>query len=89
MSTSRLKRTKVSISYGTTCGINVKYDAKGGAGTKFLITDGEVPPHVVLIDAIGQLARITAIYGYEDAALEEFLRKRDEVFEIRRQEGLK
>ena len=70
MSTSKLKRTKVSISYGTTGGSGIKYDAKGGTGTKHPITGEEVPPHLALIDAIGQLARISVLFGFEDAALE-------------------
>lgn len=89
MSTLKLKRTKISISYGTTGGSGMKYDAKGGTGTKHPITGEEVPPHLALIDAIGQLARISVIFGFEDAALETFTRQRDEACERRKQEVVK
>ena len=87
MSTSKLKRTKISISFGTTSGSGLKYDAKGGTGTKNLITGEEVPPHQALIDAMGLLARISVLFGFEDAALEKFTSQRDEVLERRKQLG--
>ena len=84
MNTPKLKRTKISISYGMTNGSGLKYDAKGGAGTKHPITGEEVPPHIVLIDAIGQLSRASVMFGFEDAALEVFTTQRDEALEQRK-----
>lgn len=89
MNTSELKRTKISIIYGAASGSGMKYDVKGGTGTKHPITGEEVPPHHALIDAIGHLARISVVFGFEAHALEVFTRERDEILGRRKQEAVK
>ena len=87
MSAATLKRTKVSIHYTTSDGFSLKYEAKGGTGTKNLKTGQEVPAHLILIDAIGQLSRTAAMFGFEEEALAEFNKQRDDVLEWRKQGG--
>jgi hypothetical protein len=78
-----LKRTRVLIAYTSSEGYRAEWNAKAGAGSKNLSTGEEVPPKHALLEGLEELARLTALFGFEDEALEQFNAARRRVFEWR------
>jgi hypothetical protein len=76
----KLKRTSVTIKYTASDGYRseVNYSNTGRMGT-------QPPPELPLIEALEELARLTALFGFEDRALEAFNGARQRVAEWRAQ----
>ena len=72
MANPTLKRTSVQIKYSSSDGFRFEYGAKAGTGTKHRVTGEEVPPQLALLDALEELARLTALFGFEAEALKKF-----------------
>lgn len=68
MEDPKLKKTSVKIIYSANDGYRAECEYKGGQGTKHLKTGEEVPPQEALIDALTELARLTALFGFENEA---------------------
>lgn len=79
----KLKRTLVRIDYTSDDGYRADFTAKAGTGSKHRVTGEEVPPEKALLGAVEELARLTALFGFEDQALERFNDARQRVFEWR------
>lgn len=79
----KLTRTNVQIKYSSSDGFRCEYGAKAGKGSTNLRTGEEVPPQHALLEALGELARLTALFGFEAEALEEFNGARQRVAEWR------
>ena len=75
MADPTLKRSSVSIRYSASDGYRyeVGYSNTPRMGVK-------PPPERPLLDALEELARLTALFGFEDKALEVFNSARDRVF---------
>jgi hypothetical protein len=78
-----LKRTNVVIKYAASDGYQAEFTARGGEGTAHRVTGEPVPPQRALIAALQELARLTALFGFEDEALEAFTDARQRVAEWR------
>jgi hypothetical protein len=78
-----LKRTTVVIKYTSSDGYRAELTTKGGEGTAHRVTGEPVPPQRALISALEELARLTALFGFEDEALEAFTGARQRVAEWR------
>ena len=85
MSNPTLTRTRVVVAYTASDGFRAEFGAKGGIGTKHRVTGMCVPPEHALIAGLEELARITALFGFEDAALEAFNAARQRVFDWRKE----
>lgn len=68
MEDPKLKRTSVQIKYTSTDGFLAEFSAKAGTGTKHRVTGEEVPPQHALIAGSEELARLTALFGFEAEA---------------------
>ena len=68
MADPKLKRTSVQIKYTSSDGYRAEFGGKAGEGSKNLRTGEEVPPQHALIAGLEELARITALFGFEDEA---------------------
>lgn len=79
----KLTRTSVQIKYSSSDGFRFEYGAKAGTGTKHRVTGEEVPSQHALLEALGELARLTALFGFEAEALKEFNGARQRVAEWR------
>lgn len=85
----KLKRTRVSIAYTSTDGYRMEYDARGGTGTRHRVTGQEVLPEKALLGALEELARITALFGFEDQALEVFTTARERIAKFKQSKATK
>lgn len=65
MADPTLKRTSVQIKYTSSDGYRFEFSAKAGAGSRNLSTGEEVPPQYALIEAIEEMARLCALFGFE------------------------
>lgn len=65
-----LKRTSVVIKYTASDGYRAEFGAKGGVGSTNRVTGEPVPPQKALIAAFEELARLTALFGFEAEARE-------------------
>jgi len=81
MSDPKLKRTRVEISYGSYDGYRQTLTAKGGTGSIRPSTGQEVEPEIALLAGLEELARLTALFGFEDEALAKFNCARQKVAE--------
>lgn len=70
MADPKLKRTSVQIRYTSSDGYRSEFGAKAGEGSKNLKTGEDVPPQHALIEALGELARLAALFGFEAEARE-------------------
>lgn len=68
MNDPKLKRTSVQIKYTSTDGFSAEFVGKAGAGTRHRVTGEEVPPQRALIAGFEELARLTALFGFESEA---------------------
>lgn len=68
MADPKLKRTSVQIKYTSSDGYRAEFVAKSGDGIKSLKTGDEVPAQHALIAAFEELARLTALFGFESEA---------------------
>lgn len=68
MADPKLKRTSVQIKYTSSDGYRAEFGSKAGTGTKHQVTGKEIPPQHALISAFEELARITALFGFEAEA---------------------
>lgn len=80
MSDPKLKCTSVVIKYTADDGYKSELMCKGGDGTTAL-----VPPEKALLAGLEELARLTALFGFEDQALEVFTEARSRVAEWKSQ----
>jgi hypothetical protein len=78
-----LKRTLVRIDYTSSDGYRADAQFKGGTGSKHRVTGEEILPEKALLGALEELARLTALFGFEDQAMEKFNGARQRVFEWR------
>lgn len=81
MADPKLARTSVVIKYTGDDGYRYEMTAKAGKGSVNHRTGGEVPPQKALLDALQELARITALFGFEKEAQQVFEDARIAVFE--------
>lgn len=81
MSDPVLISTKVVIYHLASDGYRAEWTAKAGKGTNHRVTGEKVPPQTALLSALEELARITALYGFQDEALELFNAARKRVLE--------
>lgn len=81
MSDPKLRRTTVVIGYAANDGYRSELKMKGGIGTKHAVTGEPVPPEHALIEGLEELARLTALFGFEADALEAFNGARQRVAE--------
>lgn len=72
MADPTLKRTSVVIKYTSSDGYRMSFEAKGGTGIAHRLTGEQVPPQHAFLAAVGELARMTALFGFEDEAKTEF-----------------
>ena len=79
MSDPTLKRTSVAIKYTASDGYRMEFTGKGGTGTVHRVTGEQVPPKRAFLEAVGELARIATIFGFEAEAKVEFERAVDAV----------
>jgi cob(I)alamin adenosyltransferase len=79
MSDPTLKKTSVKISYASSDGHRMTFTANGGKGTTHQRTGEEVPPQSAFIEAVAQLARLTALFGYQDEALAAFTKAQKDI----------
>lgn len=84
MSDPTLKKTSVQIGYTSSDKYRMVWTAKAGTGSKNAKTGEEVPPQHALIAGLEELARLTALFGFENEAFEAFNGARDRVAEWRR-----
>lgn len=82
MADPTLKRTNVQINYTASDGYRAECGYKAGA--KDPVTGDCSPPEDALLEALEELARLTALFGFEDQALERFNAARARVFEWRK-----
>lgn len=68
MADPTLKRTSVQIKYTGSDGYRAEWTAKGGEGTAHRKTGEQVPPQNALVAAFEELARLTALFGFENDA---------------------
>ena len=66
--TTALKRISVQIKYSSSDGYRAEFGTKGGEGSVHLTTGEPVPPQYALIAALEELARLTALFGFEAEA---------------------
>jgi hypothetical protein len=71
MSYPTLVKTKVVFSYTASDGYRMEFGAKAGKGSKD-VHGNEVAPELAYLDALEELARLTALFGFEDQAKERF-----------------
>jgi hypothetical protein len=83
MADPTLKRTSVQINYTSSDGYRMAFGTKAGSGSKHRVTGVEVPPEEALLAALEELARLTALFGFEDEATRRFQCARAAVFEWR------
>lgn len=81
MSDPKLRRTTVVVRYAANDGFCSELKMKGGIGTKQALTGKPVPPEQALIEGLEELARLTALFGFEAEALEAFNGARQRVAE--------
>lgn len=83
MSDPTLKRSSVTINYTASDGhrVEVNYSNRGRMGCN-------PPPEGPLLDAIGELARIAALFGYADQAAQRVVAAKERVDEWRIARGL-
>lgn len=70
MTDPTLKRTSVQIKYTSSDGFRAEFGGKAGTGTRHRVTGEEVPPQNALIAGFEELARLTALFGFESEARE-------------------
>lgn len=68
MADPTLKRTSVRIKYTGSDGYRAEFSTKGGTGSVNFKSGEEVPPQAALIFALEELARLTALFGFEAEA---------------------
>lgn len=71
------------------CSVAVRYRADDGynSSVEFRVDcrrTKEIPPERPFIDAIEELARLTALFGFDEEALKAFNEARERVFEWRK-----
>jgi hypothetical protein len=76
-----LVRTSVQIKYGSSDRYRLEFDARGGKGTAHARTGQPIAPEHALLAGLEELARITALFGFEDEALNAFNKARGRVAE--------
>lgn len=82
-----LTRSSVTISYASSDGFSSGFSCKAGKGCQHEGADGPVPPETALITGLAELARLTALFGFEDRALEAFNTARERVARWRKETG--
>jgi hypothetical protein len=80
MSNPTLVKTKIIFGYTASDGYRMEYGAKAGKGSKN-IRGEEVPAEAAFLDALEELARLTALFGFENQAKERFESARARVAE--------
>ena len=83
MNDPTLKRTTVHIRYTASDGYRSEFSADVAPGSKNLKTGEPVPPQMALLIGLRELARLTALFGFQDDALREFNEARSAVSEWR------
>lgn len=83
MADPTLKRTSVVLKYTASDGYRSEFEAKGGTGTKHLVTCEEVPPEKALLAGLAELSRILTLFGMEVEAQKVFGEARQAVHEWR------
>lgn len=83
MADPTLARTRVTIAYTSSDKYRAGFTAKAGKGSQHRVTGEEVPPERALLAALEELARLTALFGFQDEALECFNGARQRVAEWR------
>lgn len=89
MADPKLVRSSIEIKYAADDGYRAEYGGKSGQGSKNLRTGEEVPPQHALIAGLEELARLTALFGFEAEALEAFNGARQRVAEWKAQRAQK
>lgn len=61
----------------TTSSVTIRYSANDGYSGEqtfkiYPVDIGNIPPEQPMVDALEELARLTALFGFEDKALEAF-----------------
>ena len=64
------------VSYTASDGYRSEMKAKGGKGTKNLVTGKEVAPELALLAAFQELTRILCLFGFEAQAVDAFAEQR-------------
>jgi hypothetical protein len=72
MTDPTLKKTSIKFGYTASDGYRMSFDAKGGAGTQHRVTGAEVPPEKALLEAMAELSRILALFGFGAEARAKF-----------------
>lgn len=85
MADPKLTQAAITIKYAADDGYRAEFGGKSGKGSKHLRTGEEVPPQNALIAGIEELARLTALFGFEAEALEAFNGARQRVAEWKAQ----
>lgn len=83
----KLVRSSIEINYSANDGYRVEALYRSGTGFRVGQEHLNPNPEEALLGALGELARITALFGFEDRALEIFNKNREAVFEWRRNRG--
>lgn len=76
-----LVRTRVDVTYGASDSYRAEFHAKGGKGTAHPTTGQSIPPENALLAGLEELARLTALFGFEDEAMKVFVDARLRVTE--------
>jgi hypothetical protein len=72
MADPKLKRTSVVLKYTASDGYRMEFGAKAGTGSKHRVTGEEVPPEHALLDAMEELSRVLALFGFGEQAKAKF-----------------
>jgi hypothetical protein len=72
MTDPTLKKTSIKFGYTASDGYRMSFEAKGGAGTQHRVTGAEVPPEKALLEAMEELSRILALFGFGAEARAKF-----------------
>lgn len=81
MNDPTLARTNVRVAYTSSDGFRYELTTRGGVGTANEETGDPVPPELGLLAALEELARLTALFGFEVQAQERFDAARQRVVE--------
>lgn len=76
-----LNRARVEIAHGCSDGFFGTFGAKGGWGYLHPATKQPIPPERALLAGLEELARLTALFGFEDEAMKVFVDARLRVAE--------
>lgn len=63
-----LTRTSVQLKFTTNSGYRSEFTGKGGKGSAHRVTGEEVPPQAPLLAALKEVARLSAVFGFEAQA---------------------